>query len=312
MKEEKEILINKKNLWNKIWNARYLYLLILPFIVWMVIFQYGPMYGVILAFKDFKAPLGILGSPWVGLEHFEKIFSSRVAISSIANTLRISISRLIFEFPMGIIVAILLAEMPGKRVKKVYQTILTFPHFLSWIVVSAILVNLLSDHGAVNSILELIGIEKISFLGERKLFRPLLYITSNWKEMGWGAIIYIASIAGVDPSLYEAAEIDGASRLRRIWHITLPGIRPTIAVSFILAVGGILNAGFDQIFNMKNDVVADMARILDTYIYDLTFTGVPDYGFTTAVGLFKAIINFFLLLLANKAIHLMTGQKMFQ
>lgn len=295
----------------RIWKARYLYLCLLPLFVWLVVFQYGPMYGVILAFKKYSARLGILGSEWVGLSNFKRIFITPLAVKSIVNTLQISVGRLIFEFPMGIIVAILLTEMPGKRAKKAVQTVLTFPHFLSWVVVACILRNFLASDGIVNVLLARGGFGTVNFLGNESLFRPFLYVTANWKEMGWSAIIYMAAIAGIDPTLYEAAECDGASRLKRIWHITLPGIRGTIAIMFILAVGGIMSAGFDQIFNLNNAMVADSARILDIYIYDLTFRTVPDYGFTTAVGMFTAVINLLMLLTANQVVYKLTGNKMF-
>lgn len=304
--------MKKKNLMQEIWKARYLYLCLIPLFVWLVIFQYGPMYGVILAFKKYSAKLGIWGSQWVGLSNFKRIFITPIATKAIVNTLQISISRLVWEFPMGILVAILLTEMPGKRGKKVIQTVLTFPHFLSWVVVACILRNFLGSDGAVNVLFEQLGLDTVNFLGSERLFRPLLYATANWKEMGWSAIIYMAAIAGIDPTLYEAAECDGASRLKRIWHITLPGIRTTIAIMFILAVGGIMSAGFDQIFNMNNAMVADTARILDIYVYDLTFKSVPDYGFTTAVGMFTAVINLVMLLGANQVVYRLTGEKMFR
>ena len=288
-----------------------MYLCLLPLFVWLVIFQYGPMYGIVLAFKKYSARLGILGSEWVGLSNFKRIFITPVAVKAIANTLRISVGRLAFEFPMGIIVAILLSEMPGKRGKKAVQTVLTFPHFLSWVVVASILRNFLGSGGVINELLSGVGIGTVNFLGNESLFRPLLYATANWKEMGWSAIIYMAAIAGIDPTLYEAAECDGASRLKRIWHITLPGIRGTVAIMFILAVGGIMSAGFDQIFNLNNAMVEGSARILDIYVYDLTFRSVPDYGFTTAVGMFTAVINLFMLLRANQVVYKLTGDKMF-
>lgn len=306
-----EMQVNKKSIWREIWKARYIYLLLAPVVIYLLMFNYAPMYGIQIAFKDFKARLGIWGSEWVGLENFAKIFATPKAIESIINTLRISFGRLAFEFPMGIVIAVLLNEMPGKKVKKAYQTLFTFPHFLSWVVVATLLKNFLSSSGVINQLLMAIGLDKVNFLGTESIFRPMLYLTSNWKSMGWEAIIYMAAIAGIDTSLYEAAEIDGASRLKRIWHITLPGISVTIVVMFILAVGGIMNSGFDQIFNLQNTMVADAAQTLDIYVYNLTFTGVPDYSFSTAVGLFKTIINLILMITANKVSSLITGEKMF-
>lgn len=302
----------KKNIWSEIWRARYLYLLIAPTIIWLIVFHYKPVYGILLAFKKYSARLGIMGSEWVGLKNFKRIFITPQAVTSIINTLEISFSKLILVFPMAIIIALLITEMRGKRLKRVYQTILTFPHFLSWIVVSAIMLNFFSGNGAINSLLSDLGFEKINFLANKDLFRPLLYITENWKEMGWSSIIYLAAIAGIDPTLYDAAKVDGASRLRQIWHITLPGITGTIATLFILQVGGIMNAGFEQIFTLRNSVVSETAQILDTYIYDITFlSGTPDYGFSTAVGLFKSAINLLLMITANKVTKWLTGTGMF-
>ncbi len=312
-KEKNNILKKKKrNLLLEIWQARYLYVLIAPLIIWLVVFHYRPAYGILLAFKKYSARLGIWGSEWVGLKNFQRIFITPQAVTAIKNTLEISIGRLILVFPVAIIIALLLNEMRGKKLKRVYQTILTFPHFLSWIVISAIMLNLFSGNGAINSLLANLGLEKINFLANKALFRPILYITDNWKEMGWSSIIYLAAITGIDQSLYEAAKVDGATRLKQIWYITLPSIKATIAVLFILQVGNIMNAGFDQIFTLRNSVVSDTANILDTYIYDITFlSGAPDYGFSTAVGLFKSWIGVILMLIANKVSGWLTGEKMF-
>lgn len=301
----------KKKTLHEIWKARYLYILLLPLLVWLAVFCYAPMYGVLLAFKNYSAKLGILGSQWVGMQHFKRIFITPDAVRSITNTVVISASRLIFEFPMPIILAIMITEMPGNRTKKIYQTIFTFPHFLSWVVVANIVTNFLAQGGAINILLDNMGFAKINFLTTKSIFRPLLYITSNWKEMGWSAIIYMAAIAGIDTTLYEAAKVDGATRLKQIWHVTLPGILSTIVIMFILQVGGMMNAGFDQVFNLRNSAVKDISQILDTYVYDITFLSTPNYGFSTAVGLFKSVINFFLLFLANAVTKKISGQGMF-
>lgn len=283
-----------------IWKARYIYILLAAYFVWLLIFHYGPMYGLLLAFKKYNAKLGIWGSEWVGLDNLKRIFVTPIAMKAIWNTLTISVRRIIFQFPFPIILAILITEMRGRRLKKVYQTIFTFPHFLSWVVVGAILTNFLSGSGTINMALANMGFEKINFLGNSKIFTSLLFVTANWKGMGWSAIVYMAAIAGIDPTLYDAARVDGASRWQQIWHITLAGIRATIAIMLILDIGGIMNAGFDQIFNMRNDVVNSSVTILDTYVYDITFGAVPNYGFSTAVGLFKSVIDFILLILANQ------------
>lgn len=294
----------------EIWRARYVYLLIAPYFLWLAVFHYGPMYGLLMAFKKFNARLGILKSPWVGWANFERIFVTPLAVDAIQNTFVISFCRLLFGFPFPILLAILITEMPGRRLKKIYQTIFTFPHFLSWVVVGAILTNFFSGNGGINALLLSLGREKVNFLGDSRIFTALLYVTANWKGMGWGAIIYMAALAGIDPTLYEAAEVDGASRLQRIWHITMPGLRSVIAIVLILDLGGIMNAGFDQIFNMRNPVVSGAVQILDTYVYDITFAGVPDYGFSTAVGLFKGIANLLLLLLANLLVGRLSGERL--
>ena len=302
---------NRKSLKTRIWENRQLYLLVLPFLVWLFVFHYAPMGGAVLAFKEYKARLGIFGSPWVGLANFRRIFITPAAKQAILNTLLISLERLIFEFPMGIIFAILITEMPGRRLKKVFQTVSTFPHFLSWVVVAAIVSNFFSAKGAVNQVIISAGGEAVNFMAVRAWFRPLLYISGNWKEMGWSSIVYLAAITGIDPTLYEAARIDGASRLQQIRHVTLPGIKSTIAIMFILKVGNVMNAGFDQVFNLRNSALGDVAQILDTYVYDITFLATPKYGFSTAVGLFKAVINFIMLIVANRVVYKLTDHKLF-
>ena len=282
-----------------VWKHRYVYLFLLPGVIHYAIFSYTPMMGLILAFKKYSARYDILGSPWVGLSNFERIFITPKAITAILNTLQISFGRILFEFPIPILLAILLNEMRGTRVKRIYQTVYTFPHFLSWVIVATILKDFFSTNGVINYIIASLGGERISFLSNNGTFRFMIYFTSNWKEMGWSAIIYIASISGINPDLYEAASIDGAGRLQRIWHVTLPGLRSIILVMLILKIGNSMNAGFDQIFNLSNSVVKNSSDIIDTYIYDITFQTAPNYGFSTAVGMFKSVINTLLLVTAN-------------
>ena len=296
-----------RTLARQMWDARFIYVLLIPGILYFAIFHYGPMSGLILAFKKYNARLGIWGSQWAGLQNFARIFTTPAAVLAIRNTFIINLSRLVVEFPVPILLALLLNEMPGKRVKRIYQTVYTFPHFLSWVVVSTILTNFLSNCGAVNTVIASLGGERVNFLANESTFRPLLYATHIWKEMGWNAIIYMAAIAGIDPTLYEAATVDGANRLRQAWHITLPGIRPTIIVLFILAVGRVMNSGFEQIFYLQNAAVKQVSDILDTYVYQITFKATPNYGFSTAVGMFKSVINLALLLLANRFVKAVSG-----
>lgn len=296
---------------HRIWEARYLYLLLIPGILYYAIFQYGPMSGLLIAFQKYNAKLGIWGSKWVGLKNFQRIFSTPAALTAIRNTFEINLSRMIFEFPVPILLALLLNGMRGTRLKRVYQTLYTFPHFLSWIIVSSIVSDFLSNGGAVNSVLVMLGFERVNMLSNPSLFRPLLYFTHNWKEMGWNSIIYMAAITAIDPSLYEAATVDGANRLQKTWHVTIPGIQATIVTLFILTVGRVMNAGFEQIFYMQNAAVKSVSDILDTYVYSITFQSTPNYGFSTAVGMFKAAINLTLLLSANLVVKKLNGSGMF-
>lgn len=291
----------------KIWDARYIYLLLIPGILYFAVFHYGPMGGLVLAFKKYNARLGIFGSQWVWLDNFIRIFVTSGAVQAIRNTFVINFSRLLIEFPVPILLALLINDMPGKRLKKVYQTVYTFPHFLSWVVVSTILTNFLSNGGAVNTLIASMGGERTNFLANAGTFRPLLYATHIWKEAGWNAIIYIAAISSIDPTLYEAATVDGAGRLRQAWHITLPGIRPTIVILFILTVGRVMNTGFEQIFYLQNAAVKQVSDILDTYVYEITFKATPNYGFSTAVGMFKSVINLIMLLLASRVTKILSG-----
>lgn len=304
LKEKKAVAICSKNYWHKlgkdIWNQRYLYLLLLPGMIVLLLFRYRPMAGLQLAFKTYNAQLGFWGSPFNEFANFKKMFVNPEFMQAFRNTIIISAGRLLIEFPVPIILAIMLAEMRFNRLKKVYQTLFTFPNFLSWVVVGSILTTFFGAEGPMNSIITSLGGESIGFLSNSDKFRWFLYLTDIWKSAGWTCIIYVAAIAGIDPGLYEAASIDGAGRLRRIWHITLTGLRPTILIMFILQVGKLMEGGFDQIFNLYNASVYSVADILDTYVYRATFVSVPDYGFSTAVGLVKSLINLVLVVAANQ------------
>ena len=300
-----------RRLGHDIWEARYLYLMLIPGIVFFAVFHYAPMSGVILAFKKYNARLGIWGSQWVGMDNFARIFKTPAAMEAIRNTFEINIARLVFQFPAPIMLALLINEMRGTKLKRVYQTIYTFPHFLSWVIVSTILSNFLANGGMINTIISNLGGTRVNFLANVPLFRPLLYLTHNWKEMGWNAIIYMAAIAAIDPTLYEAATVDGATRLQQAWHVTLPCIRATIITLFILQVGRIMNSGFEQIFYLQNAAVKGVSEILDTYVYNITFKAVPNYGFSTAVGLFKSVINLFMLVAADRIVKWINGNGIF-
>ncbi|WP_412067008.1 ABC transporter permease [Paenibacillus sp. alder61] len=296
----------------QIWKHRMTYTLLIPGLVWLVLFAYMPMGGLSLAFKDFKANLGIWGSPWVGWENFEYVFRDPAFIDAVWKTLAINVTKLIIQFPFPIMLALLLNELRMSRYKKVMQTVFTFPHFLSWIVVSGIVINVLSHDGLINSALTLFGAQPINFMGSEKLFVPMVIVTDIWKSAGWGAIIYLAAISGIDMDQYESAQIDGATRLQQLFRITLPNILPTITVMFILSVGGLMSSGFDQIFNLMNAATKNAAEVLDVYIYRITFQSATDFSFSSAVSLFRSIINMALLLIADRAAKWMGGDGLFR
>lgn len=281
---------------------RLYYALILPGIVYFLVFHYTPMYGLIIAFKDvapFDGLSGIFSAEWVGLKHFRNFLDSYYFWDIMGNTLLISLYRLLFGFPAPIILALLLNEVGGLAFKRTVQTISYLPHFLSMVVVAGLVTTLLkTDGGFVNDILQYMGFHPISFLSSSDYFRPVLVISGIWKEVGWGMIIYLAAIAGIDTQQYEAARVDGAGRLRQMWHITLPGMRHIIVILFILSIGGIMDAGFEQIFLLYSPPVYDVADILDTYVYRKGLVDVQ-YSFAAAVGLFKSVIAVVLILSAN-------------
>lgn len=301
------VSLQPKGWLKSILQNRYLYLLMLPAIVYLLMIDYRAMYGILLAFKDYNARLGILGSPWVGLTHFKEMFSDSYFRYVLGNTVLISFGRIIFTFPFAIIIAIAFNELKQRHLKKTLQTIYTFPHFLSWVIVSGVILGFLDYTGPVNAIVDALGGERHVFLGDKKLIVPILYITDVWKESGWNSIIYLAAITGINAELYEAADLDGASRLDKIWHITLPCIRSTILVMLTMRVGTVLNGGFDQIFNMSNTVVQKTIDILDTYIYRITFQQAADFSYSTAVGVFKSFVGFLMVMSVNKITQKLEG-----
>lgn len=278
------------------------YFLIAPGIVYFIIFHYTPMYGLTIAFKDiapFDGLREMLTADWVGLKHFRNFFNSYYFRDIIGNTLLISLYRLVFGFPAPIVLALLLNEIGHMAFKRTVQTISYLPHFLSMVVVAGLVTTLLTtDGGLVNEILKLFGVGPISFLTDTTYFRSVLVASGVWKEAGWGMIIYLAAIAGIDPAQYEAAKIDGAGRWRQMWHITLPGMRHIIVILLILSIGGIMDAGFEQIFLLYSPPVYDVADIIDTYVYRKGLVEVQ-YSFAAAVGFFKSVIAIILILGAN-------------
>ncbi|MDR2649175.1 MAG: ABC transporter permease subunit [Clostridiales bacterium] len=296
----------------EILQYKWIYLMLLLPLAFFVVFRYMPLYGIQLAFKDYKLA-GIKASVWNNYEHFKYMFLEPGFLPAFRNTLIISFMRILIGFPFPIILALMINEVRMARLRRVFQTIYTFPHFLSWVLLAGIMLNLMGSTGMMRRIVGLFSPEMSdnwNFLYDGGTFRWLLVLSDMWKEAGWGTIIYLASIAGIDQALYESTEIDGANRLQKIWYITLPGIISMIAIQFVLRVGAIMEGGFDQVFNLYTPPVYAMGDIIDTYIYRLSFvraSGV-NLGFPTAVGLFKNIINFILLIAANGVCR-MLGQK---
>lgn len=292
---------SKGNLWKGICRYKWMYLFLLPLIVHQIVFKYFCMYGVLLAFKDFKYNAGIMGSPWVGMKYFVQFVTQYNFWQLIGNTLRMTFSSLIFGFPAPIILALLINEVSMRRTKKLIQTFTYLPHFVSWVVVISIFTNLLSPNGGlVNELLnKLFGMEPKYFMGEKKYFLVMYLLLGMWKEAGWGSILYLAAITGIDPELYEAASLDGAGRLRKVLSITLPCIFPTIVIRLLLNMGGLMGVGFDQVYLMQTPTNLDVSEAINTYVVK---EGIRQghYSFATAVGLFQSVIGMMLMFVSNK------------
>ncbi|MFS1516163.1 ABC transporter permease [Bacillus sp. SCS-151] len=293
-------------------SQKYLQVMALLGVVWMFIFNYIPMYGAIIAFKEYSIIKSIAEAPWVGLLHFKEFLQDEEFVNVLKNTLGISLIKLFIGFPLPIIFALLLNELTSLKFKKAVQTITYLPHFLSWVVLGGIVTTWLADIGFINDILLGLGIidDRVSYLADPKYFWGIVITSDIWKELGWSAIIYLAAIAGVSPELYESARIDGAGRLQRMWHVTLPSIRPTITILFILAVSGVLNSNFDQILILRNQLNESASNVIDIYVYS---TGIQNgrFSYAAAIGLFKAVIAFILLLGANKITKKLDGTTLF-
>ena len=286
-----------------------LYALLLPGAILTFIFKYVTMYGLIIAFQDFDIFDGFLGSKFVGLGHFSKLFCDGYFYQTLWNSFIISFYKLVFTFPLPIILAILIHEARVRLFKRCVQTMAYLPHFLSWAIVYGIFYSLLSLDGPVNDIAEAFGLPRTAFFISPLAFRSVLVLTDAWKSTGWGCIVYLAALTAVDPSLYEAAKMDGAGKLQQIVHITLPSIAPTIVVTLVLRLGSILSAGFDQIFIMYNPTVYNVADIIDTYVYRLG-RGQMDYSYSAAVGLFNSVVSMILVLSSNYAARRWLGYAM--
>ena len=291
---------NRTPLSRRILNNLDLYILILPPVAVLIIFRYLPLYGAQIAFRDYNILDGITGSPWVGLEHFRTLFSASQFHRILRNTILLNIYRLVYQFPIPIIIALSIYELRSRFYKKCIQTISYLPHFLSWVVVGAIFSNLLMLQGIVNQFLGIFGISPTLFLAETKYFRSMLVISDAWKNSGWGSIIYLAAMMSIDPQLYESAMVDGAGHFRRIWHITLPGIRSTIIFIVLLRLSAILGSSVEQILVLYNPMVYEVGDMISTYVYRTGLTNMR-YSYTTAIGLFSSVIGFVMIISANYA-----------
>ncbi len=289
----------KQGILHQYWKHKELFLLLLPVIAYFVIFHYVPMYGVLIAFEDFLPRSGILGSEWVGLQNFQKMFSGLYFWPVFRNTLIISFLKLIVGFPMPILLALLLNEVSCGWFKKSVQTITYLPHFIGWVVLAGIVQQVLSPStGVLNYVITALGGEPIFFMGSTKWFRPVVVLSSIWRNCGWDSIIYLAATSGIDPTMYEAANLDGATRFQKIWYVTLPGLIPTITIMLIFALGGVMNDDFDQLYNMLNAKVMSVGDVIGTYTYRVGLQQM-NYSYATAVGLFKNVIALLLVSLSN-------------
>ncbi len=289
----------KQGILHQYWKHKELFLLLLPVIAYFVVFHYVPMYGVLIAFEDFLPRSGILGSEWVGLQNFQKMFSGLYFWPVFRNTLIISFLKLIVGFPMPIILALLLNEVSCGWFKKSVQTITYLPHFIGWVVLAGIVQQVLSPStGVLNYVITTLGGEPIFFMGSTKWFRPVVVLSSIWRNCGWDSIIYLAATSGIDPTMYEAANLDGATRFQKIWYVTLPGLIPTITIMLIFALGGVMNDDFDQLYNMLNAKVLSVGDVIGTYTYRVGLQQM-NYSYATAVGLFKNVIALLLVSLSN-------------
>lgn len=277
------------------------HLMLLPGMLFVFVFSIVPMFGIVIAFQDFIPTMGIWGSEWVGLENFQYMFQLPDTFLIFRNTLVIAVGKIVLTLAASIFFAILLNELRFNRLKKAVQTIAYLPHFLSWVILATIFRDMLDSSGIVNQFLLGLGLieEPVIFLGNNTTFQPVVILSEVWKEFGYNAVIFIAALAGINTELYEAAEMDGAGRLRKIWHITLPGIRQTIVLVSTLNVANILNAGFDQIYNLYSPIVYRTGDIIDTYVYRMGFLNVQ-FSMATAVGLLKSVVSFILIFTSYK------------
>lgn len=290
----------KKTEWKRIRRYTPLYIMFLPVLAYYLIFCYAPMGGMIIAFKDYTFSDGLWGSNWAGLKHFSRFANNEAFWNIVSNTFRIALKRILIGFPLPIILALLLNELKNMKYKRLIQTAVYLPHFLSWVILYGFLFSFFSSTGLVNQIIKQMGGTAVSFLSSRRYYDSLFIGSAIWKETGWGAIIYLASLSNVDTGQIEAAKIDGASRFKQVWHVMLPAIRPTISIQLILSFGGILSVSFEQTMVMINDSTRSVAEVLDYYIYRMGILTANNYSYSTAVSMFRNVISLMMVLMVNR------------
>lgn len=295
--------MKKKNKWGQLLKADFrknwlIYLMLVPVIVYLLVFCYAPMYGIVIAFKDFKPRLGIMGSDWVGLKYFKEFVGSVFFGRTLKNTLMLSGLNLLFGFCAPIVFAILLNEVRNLRFKKVVQTVTYLPHFITTVIIASLILIFTDSDGFITQIVNSIIGHEGSLIGDKHMFRPIYVISDIWQSFGWGSIVYLAAIMGINPELYDAARIDGANKFKQIIHVTLPGMLPIIVIMFIMAVGGLMNVGWEKAFLLQSPVTYDTSDIISTFVYRKGFEDM-NYSYSAAVGLFNSVINLILLAGAN-------------
>jgi putative aldouronate transport system permease protein len=283
----------------EILKDRWLYILLLPGVIYFIVFKYVPMWGIVIAFQNYNPFMGITGSEWVGFDHFHRLFTDPNFFMMLRNTILLSVMQLVFAFPLPIIAALMLNELRVMLYKRFVQTLIYVPHFMSWVIVISMFYVIFEDqHGLFQNAMASLGLEKFTLMMSSDWFRPIYILQIIWKETGWGTIIYLAALAGIDPQLYEAARIDGANRWRQLWHITLPSIRSVIVILLILKLGDIFELGFEHVYLMLNPLNREVAEIFDTYVYT---TGILNgqFSYSTAIGVFKSLVGLIMVMGAN-------------
>lgn len=298
-------------LWKNMKKNWILYVMIAPVAVYYIVFAYTPMYGILLAFKNYKVKLGILGSPWVGLDHFQRFFSAYNFRQLIGNTVGISVYSLIIGFPIPIVFALMLNYLTHHKLKKIVQMVSYAPYFISTVVICGMITIFMApDTGILNVLRGYLGMESVNFLSKPEWFKSIYVWTGVWQGMGWSSIIYISALAGVDYEMHEAAIVDGATKIQRMLHVDLPSIKPTILMLLILQMGSIMNVGFEKVYLLQNTLNKSAASVISTYVYEVGLIN-SDYGYSTAVGLFNSLINLALVVTANQLSKRFAGESLF-